>query len=337
MIIKKQSGYLIFGILLASLVFVLINSMQSSTPSMTNSLGEDQNQPPEFLTQQFPKTDWTKINPKIHQAISGGPKKDGIPSLDSPKFIPISEFDGEGTIQTIFVESSQEKKAYPYSILVWHEIVNDTIGDKKITVTFCPLCGSAAVYDRVIEGNETSFGVSGALIESNMVMYDRNTESMWQQTTGESLAGAHLGSFLPRVNFQLLSVQDIKNKHPTAQILSNDTGYQRDYSRNPYSGYEESEEFIFSPSKKDIRYPQKQIFVAYKLDQTNFATPWLHLENNKSYSLIHHGKEITLSKRDNELQIADEQGKEIPFYFEMWFSWAVQNQTNSEVFDPKDN
>lgn len=291
---------------------------------------------PAFLRQSFPTTDFSRADPAIANALSGGPAKDGIPALDNPAFIPVSEFARPDNVQALLLEGSSETKAYPYNILVWHEIANDTIDGEPVAVTFCPLCGSAIVFDRVLPGGEvTTFGVSGALLESNLIMFDRSTETLWQQSTGKALAGTHFGHQLALHKFQLLSVGEIKAQHPTAMILSEDTGHRRNYASNPYGGYDQDDRFVFRPSFNDPRYFAKDIFVAFTVDGSPAAAPWLALENGRSYTTEVDGKSVTLTKAENNLEITGPDGTTIPFYFEMWFSWAVQHQDQGVVFDPR--
>ncbi|TQO20095.1 uncharacterized protein DUF3179 [Rhodoglobus vestalii] len=290
---------------------------------------------PGFLEQGFPRTDWSQADPAISTALSGGPPKDGIPAIDEPQFEPVARFAHPDEVQAILVQGETETKAYPYNILIWHEVVNDTIDGLPISVTFCPLCGSAAVFDSVLPGGATTtFGVSGGLLESNMIMFDRTTETLWQQSTGKALAGEHYPHQLTLHSFQLLTVGEIKKRYPEALILSEQTGHSRSYDNNPYAGYGESEGFYFTPSRVDDRYPSKMIFVAFSFGKTHVAAPWLQLEDGRSYETMVDGQEITLEKADGELQITGPDAAEIPFYFEMWFSWAVQND-DGQVFDPQ--
>jgi cytochrome c biogenesis protein CcdA len=289
---------------------------------------------PLHLRQAFIKTDWSRVDPVIESAISGGPGRDGIPSINNPKFDHIASFMRDDDTLAVVIERQSEVRVYPYNILIWHEIVNDQIGGKDIAVTFCPLCGSAIVFERKIDGVRITFGVSGSLIESNMIMYDKESESLWQQSTGLGIAGKHLGKELTYLSFQLLTIKEIRESFPNAKILSENTGFIRNYEINPYKDYDESDSFIFSPSMRDSRYPLKMIFVAYQVGERRVATPWLTLERGKNYQATIDDKLITLTKIDSELMIIDNLGNKIPFYFEMWFSWAVQNAENGIVFDP---
>ncbi|EAR26046.1 hypothetical protein A20C1_09204 [marine actinobacterium PHSC20C1] len=317
-------------------VAIAIGTATNSGPDSTGpSAGSTSTDIPDFLQQSFSNTDWSQADASISQALSGGPPKDGIPAIDEPQFEPVANFEHPDEVLAILVQGEIETKAYPYNILVWHEIVNDTIDGSPIAVTFCPLCGSAAVFDSVLPGGgTTTFGVSGGLLESNMIMFDRATETLWQQSTGNALAGEHYPHKLELHSFQLLSIGEIKDRYPQALVLSEETGHSRDYGNNPYAGYDDSDDFYFAPSRVDDRYPAKAIFVAFSIGDTRVASPWLQLEDGRSYQTTVDGQEITLEKTGGELQITGSDAVEIPFYFEMWFSWAVQNE-DGEVFDPE--
>ena len=288
---------------------------------------------PRFLRRSFPSTDFTDANPDIYSVLTGGPAKDGIPALDEPTFVSIGEFKNSDDIQAIVIPDGDNVKVYPYNILTWHEIVNDTVNGVPAAITFCPLCGSAIVYDRRTSTGETTFGVSGGLLESNMIMFDRATESLWQQSTGEALAGEHLGETLELIGFQLLTMGDVKKKYPNAQILSDDTGYSRNYDRNPYSGYNENDRFIFAPSSFDSRFEAKEIMAIFRINDVPVATPWLAFADGQTKSATIDGVSITLEKADGELTVSTETGEIIPFYFEMWFSFAVQHGEKGVVIE----
>ncbi|MGV8912103.1 MAG: DUF3179 domain-containing protein [Rhodoglobus sp.] len=335
---KKRTAVTVIAVVAAATVAVAIaiGAATNSGPDSTGpSAGSAATEIPDFLQQSFPTTDWSQADTAISQALSGGPPKDGIPAIDEPRFEPVANFEHPDEVQAILVQGKTETKAYPYNILVWHEIVNDTIDGSPIAVTFCPLCGSAAVFASVLPGGATTtFGVSGGLLESNMIMFDRATETLWQQSTGNALAGEHYPHKLELHSFQLLSVGEIKERYPEALIVSEETGHSRDYSNNPYAGYDDSDDFYFVPSRVDDRYPAKAIFVAFSIGDTHVASPWLELEDGRRYTTTIDGAEVTLHKTDGELKITGPDSVEIPFYFEMWFSWAVQNE-DGEVFDPE--
>jgi hypothetical protein len=176
---------------------------------------------PITLVRYFPNTDFSQADPALANAISGGPGKDGIPAIDNPTFVPLREFDRPDDVQAIVLVGLNETKVYPYNILTWHEIVNDVIDDTPVAITFCPLCGSAIVFNRKLpDGNVSWLGVSGSLLESNMIMFDRTTENLWQQSTGRTLAGSFHPAKLALEPFQLLTLGEIRNTYPDALVLS---------------------------------------------------------------------------------------------------------------------
>ena len=289
---------------------------------------------PSHLKRSFGKTEWSIADPSLEKALSGGPGKDGIPSIDAPKFLPIDTFEHPDTVQTIVMKDGDGVKVYPYNILNWHEIVNDMVDGVPVAVTFCPLCGSAIVYDRRVDGETLTFGVSGFLLESNMIMFDRDHESLWQQSTGKVLAGRDLDTELRLAPFQLMTVGEVKKIYPKALVLSEDTGHRRDYGRNPYSGYEDSEGYMFSPSREDSRFPSKTIFVVFRFEDKIIGAPYLKLADRIRYETKVNGDTITLVRDGDLLTITDSKSRELPFYFEMWFSFATQHGENAIVFDP---
>ncbi|MGH2357999.1 MAG: DUF3179 domain-containing protein, partial [Candidatus Limnocylindria bacterium] len=132
----------------------------------------------------------------------------------------------------------EEWRAYPIQILVWHEIVNDVVAEVPVAITFCPLCHTAIAFDRTVDGRVLDFGTTGNLRHSDLVMYDRQTETWWQQATGQAIVGDLSGTQLEFLPVQLISWQQFSTTHPDGVVLSRDTGFPRDYDRNPYPGYD---------------------------------------------------------------------------------------------------
>lgn len=304
-------------------------------PEPTRLDGSAATEPPAFLAQRFTTIDWQSADPAIFAAISGGPPPDGIPAIDDPSFVPLAQVTSGDDVQAIVLQDGTGVRVYPYNILVWHEIVNDTVDGVPVAVTFCPLCGSAIVFERTLpNGTATTFGVSGGLIDSNMIMFDRATEGLWQQSTGRALAGEFVATELALHPFQLLTLGEVRESHPNARVLSADTGFARDYERNPYGDYDESDQFIFAPSTLDDRYPAKLIMVAFVVGEKRVAVPWLALREEGSLEAEVGGTTVSLQVSDGELDVRDDEGRSVPFYFEMWFSWAVQNEATGVVLDP---
>lgn len=186
----------------------------------------------------------------VREIISGGPPPDGIPPIDAPVFFSVDEASEllEPSEPVVVLEIDGDARAYPVRALVWHEIVNDTVGGVPVAVTYCPLCNSAVTYVREIDGVETTFGTSGRLYASALVMYDRATESLWTHFDGRSVVGLLSGTELEPVPSPLIAWQDFQDAHPDGRVLNwNETGYERDYGRNPYFRYddEESQPFLF--------------------------------------------------------------------------------------------
>ncbi len=207
--------------------------------SVTPTLSPDE-PPPARAKSEF-KTDFTKHSVPYNEILSGGPPKDGIPALKDPKFASISEADAwlKPVEPVILVQVGKDAKAYPIQILIWHEIANDTVGGEPVTVTFCPLCNTAIAFKRTVNGKVLDFGTTGRLRYSNLIMYDRQTETWWQQATGEAIAGELTGTQLEFYPATIIAWQDFKTSYPDGTVLSRETGYPRDYGHNPYIGYDD--------------------------------------------------------------------------------------------------
>jgi thiol-disulfide isomerase/thioredoxin len=186
-------------------------------------------------------TDFSRHTVPYSDILSGGPPKDGIPAIDEPVFIPVEDADAwlDDPEPVILVRIDGDARAYPIQILMWHEIVNDTLGDVPVTVTFCPLCNTAIAFDRRIDDLVLDFGTTGRLRYSNLIMYDRQTETWWQQATGEAIAGRFAGRSLTFLPATMIAWADFKASYPDGQVLSQATGFSRQYGRNPYTGYDD--------------------------------------------------------------------------------------------------
>jgi hypothetical protein len=192
-----------------------------------------------FVTEGW-NTNWQRHSIEYGELLSGGPPRDGIRSLDDPTFVSIEEAAAwlVGNEPVIALEIAGDARAYPLQILTWHEIANDVVGEVPVMVTFCPLCNSALVFDRRLDGETYEFGTSGLLRNSDLVMYDRTTESLWQQLTGEGIAGDLTGEHLTFLASSLVSFDDFKDAFPEGVVLSQATGFERAYGINPYAGYD---------------------------------------------------------------------------------------------------
>lgn len=216
------------------------------TPTPSGSIGGSgallpEEPPPRGAEFEF-TTDFSRHSVPYSEILSGGPPKDAIPAIDSPKFVGVEEANEwlEPQEPVILVEVEGEARAYPIQILTWHEIVNDTLAGVPVAVTYCPLCNTGIAFERTLDGQVLDFGTTGRLRYSNLVMYDRQTESWWQQATGEAIVGEHTLRQLTFVPASMISWADFKAAYPDMDVLSRDTGYSRDYGRNPYAGYDDT-------------------------------------------------------------------------------------------------
>ena len=196
---------------------------------------------PEHWKPEWPRTDFTKHSIDYGDVLSGGPPKDGIPSIDEPKFVKLSEIkDIAATEPVIGLEVNGVARAYPLRVLTWHEIANDVIGGVPIAATYCPLCNAAIVFDRRVDGQVLEFGTTGKLRNSDLIMYDRQTDSWWQQFLGEGIVGEMTGKRLDVLPSRLESFEKFAARHPDGEVLVPNDPDMRSYGANPYVGYDGS-------------------------------------------------------------------------------------------------
>ncbi len=297
--------------------------------SMKTPIVKETNEAKQVFLRGGLKTDTAKASIPLEKILDGGPGKDGIPALTNPAFVAQMEAQKflKDDMEGIKVTVGKTTRFYPYNILVWHEIVNDVVEGKPLVITFCPLCGSAIVFDA--EGE--IFGVSGKLYESNLLMYDKSTESLWSQIIGTAVVGDRTGEKLAIYPSQVISFKDLKTRYGDAQVLSTQTGYSRDYSFYPYGDYNESPDTIFPVSVKDNRFPAKEIVYAVNIGTQSAAFRFKDLSETPA-TLAVGSQKITVTKKDGEVEANDENGKIVPGYYAMWFSWAVHHQKDGLVW-----
>jgi hypothetical protein len=237
-------------------------------------LGEASPPPPDAVQWE---TDFSKQLVPLEEFQSGGPPKDGIPAIDAPRYSRASEVDFlEDREPVIELTVDGESRAYPLQILTWHEIVNTQFGNVPVAVTFCPLCNTAIAFDRRVDGEVLDFGTTGKLRDSDLVMYDRQTESWWQQFGGEALVGEHAGTELRQLPARIVSWREFRNTHPSGLVLNRDTGFVRDYGTNPYAGYDDvaSPPIFSARNADDDRLPPKERVVYVEVGKQAFAVPF---------------------------------------------------------------
>lgn len=269
----------------------------------------------------------------LDQILDGGPGKDGIPALTNPAFVSITSAkswlspDKNGIAVTV----GHTTRFYPFNIMVWHEIVNDTIEGKHLVVTFCPLCGSAIVFDATVGGKPEVFGVSGKLYESNLLMYDKTTESLWSQIQGKAIVGDKTGTQLALYPAQVISFAELIANHPDARVLSEKTGYARDYTLYPYGNYDSNQDIYFPITVHDNRLPVKEIMYAVPYGAHAVAFRLSDLSETPAKVAVE-GSTIMARKINGEVEVRDGKGTLIPGFYTMWFAWAIYHQKDGIVW-----
>ena len=266
----------------------------------------------------------------VENIQQGGPPKDGIPAIDNPVFHSREEAGQWPDEQVLGVICNGKSKAYPVSILNWHEIVNDDFNGKPIAITFCPLCGTGMTFESEQEG----FGVSGLLYNSDMLLYDRKTESLWSQIMEQAVSGSRNGEKLKAVPVQVTTWHDWKRLYPESELLSRKTGYSRNYDETPYLGYEKSPVLYFSVSHSDDRYHKKENVLGFSTENHSRVWPLSELEktdvpfrdNVGSLDVI-----VNYNPETDHAWLTDLQGKLLPAVRGYWFAWMAFHP-DSEVF-----
>ena len=282
----------IVGIILS--LIIIIPGTNVNSVSVANSIVNTDNANPISISQTVEEKN--NIVP-LDQIVSGGPPPDGIPSIDNPKFILIQEADDllEDSELVLGININGDIRAYPLQILVWHEIVNDKVGGVPVTVTYCPLCFTNQVFNRTIEnGQILDFGTSGKLYNSNLVMYDRTTKSLWSQAMSQAIVGKFAGIKLERIPFDVGYWKEWKQLYPDSKVLSTDTGSTRAYGADPYGDYYTNGDVLFPVSNSDDRLGLKEIIVGFENSGQYKAYRLQEIENKKVINDQVNGKPIAL-------------------------------------------
>jgi hypothetical protein len=271
----------------------------------------------------------------IDEILKGGPPRDGILALDHPPFLRPAEAPWQDADLVLGVASRGEARAYPIAILDWHELVNDTLGGRAILISYCPLCGTGIVFDRRVEGAVRRFGVSGLLYRSDLLMYDRETESLWSQISTEAVTGPSLGRRLALLRSRIERFGEWKRSHPETTVLSRETGYRRDYARSPYAGYADSPRLAF-PVPFDRRYHPKMPTLGLRIEAGE-ARAYPALEVVRAGGVVEErfdGRPVRVAF-DSEGQVfrvvAPESVEVVQGY---WFAWAAFHPDTSVFVSP---
>lgn len=255
----------------------------------------------------------------------GGPPRDGIPALDDPVFVPADQAAFlEDEDRVLGVSIGNVAKAYPIRILDWHEIVNDDFDGSPVVVSYCPLCGTGMAFDASVGGQARSFGVSGLLYNSDVLLYDRESESLWSQVIRKSVSGPMIGKELRQLPMSHTTWRDWRTRHPGTLTLSADTGHSRDYSRSPYGGYAESTSIFFPVKNKSARYHPKELVIGVDLEGSTKAYPFAELSKAEAVIDDNVGGtplRIEFDAVNRTGRVLDESGGEIPSTIAFWFAW----------------
>jgi hypothetical protein len=261
------------------------------------------------------------IDAEVEQVFQGCPQRDCIPSIDQPQFLKTGQVDflDEDDI-VISLTWSGETRAYPTRILDRHEIVNDNFGNTPIAVTYCPLCGSGLAFIRVLDGEETEFGVSGLLHNNDLIMYDRRTHSIWQQITGRALAGPKRGEALEAVPVGMVEWGDWRESNPAAEVLAPPAG-TGSYAKNAYGDYATSDRLLFPVEKQDARLHAKKIIYGVETGSQPIAieSNWLQGQGGWEYEVG--GKVLSLRVDRTGGVTGSLAGEPLPVHRMYWFAW----------------
>ena len=288
------------------------------------------------------ETDFSRRAVPLAEILSGGPPKDGIPAIDRPRFAPARRVEflapREPVIELVI---DGRARAYPLQILVWHEIVNDTVAGVPAAVTFCPLCNTAIVFDRRVDGRTLDFGTTGKLRHSDLVMYDRQTESWWQQFGGKGIVGRYAGELLEVVPARIVAWSEFRRAHPEDLVLTRETGYDRDYGRNPYEGYDDVDSSPIFPTRNDDdeRLPPKERVVFVEREGESVAVPHSTLAKRRRVEIDVGGHRLVVRFRKGVASALDdpeiaagrdvgaaevlEDGRPVAFSEPFWFAVAA--------------
>jgi hypothetical protein len=292
------------------------------------------------------RTDFKHTLVPLSEFQSGGPGKDGIPALTRPRFASVDETRYlKPQEPVIALDVHGDVRAYPLQILVWHEIVDDDVGGVPVAVTFCPLCNTALVFERRVRGRTLVFGTTGNLRNSDLVMYDRQTESWWQQFGGRALVGEYAGVQLRQLPARIVSWAQFRQEHARGRVLTRDTGYSRPYGQNPYAGYDDASSPPFFPTAHsgDNRLEPKERVVFVRSGGESVAVPFSTLRRRPRLVVTVGGRRLEIRYRSGVASALDrssvaggrdvgaaevlENGRPVPFEEPFWFAVAA--------FDPR--
>lgn len=269
----------------------------------------------------------------VEQIHFGGPDKDGIPSIDKPDFLAAG-FAAflRNDDPVLGVSRGKLARAYPLRILNWHEVVNDRIDGQPVAISYCPLCGTGVAFDARIDGRDLSFGVSGLLYNSDVLLYDRQTQSLWSQLLGQAISGPLKGRRLEMLPLTHTTWADWRKTWPATQVLSTNTGTVRPYLRDPYAGYEKADELMFPVAFRAAGFHPKERVLGIKIDGQAKAYPFVELGKTSGEFIDRVGdKTLTIryERKAGRATVHGADGRQLAAVVGYWFAWYAFNPTTA--------
>ena len=260
------------------------------------------------------------------QIKSGGPGKDGIPAIDEPRFVTAEEDRFlRSTDRVIGVTVNGISKAYPIKILNWHEVVNDQFADQAVVITYCPLCATGMVFSAQGADIAITFGVSGLLYNSDVLLYDRPTHSLWSQILGKAVSGPLKGTIMKQLPASHTTWREWQHRHPGTLVLSRKTGFRRDYRTSPYLDYAGSNRLMFPVEHRNNTYRNKEMILGLTLNGQHIAFPFKELKRQGiarfEYQVADQLLTIEWLAKEKTARVLDAQGEELPSVLAYWFAW----------------
>ena len=269
------------------------------------------------------------------EILNGGPGRDGIRSLDYPAFVSASDAAFlKDKDRVLGLELNGVARAYPIRILNYHEIVNDAFGDHAVVVTFCPLCNSGIAFDAMVDRVRLEFGVSGLLYNSDVLLYDRQTGSLWSQIEKMAISGDMKGTALTAFPLRHTTWRDWVARYPDTEVLSDETGFRRNYKVNPYPNYSRNSALYFPVAEENSQYRRKSLVLGLEIDGHFKAYPFSELSKSpREFVDEFQGRtvEVQYDDKNQTASIVGDNGDEWPTLISFWFAWYAFHP-NTEIF-----
>lgn len=273
--------------------------------------------------------DLTGASIPVEAIERGGPPKDGIPAIDQPRFVSAAQSGLRANDRVLGYAEGGVARAYPIRILNWHEVVNDRIGPRDLVVSYCPLCGTGMAFDGAIGAQRTRFGVSGLLYNSDVLLYDRQTSSLWSQILMTAVTGPLKGTRLKPLPLAHTTWADWRRRHPGTEVLSTETGFVRDYDRDPYAGYDKVQRLMFDVQHRDDRFPLKEWVLGVTVGDQAKAYPFsllaraVNAQGLLADTVAGRPLHIHFDAEHQSARVLDSDGTERPSVMAFWFAWVA--------------